>query len=88
MNITLTDSEKQVLEGINNSDYGDQLGDPIWSWSINCKITGKERSGVCGSLAKKGLVNGGDSGKDSTINLTQLGIDICKEHNLLGKYSE
>lgn len=86
--ITLTPSEKLILEGINNSNYGDQLGDPIWSWSIECSITGKERSGVCSSLAKKGLIADDGAGKDGTTWLTDLGIQVCKEQNILGKYSK
>jgi predicted MarR family transcription regulator len=84
--INLTDLEKLVLEGINNSDYGDDLGDPIWSWSINCTVKGKARSGVVSSLSQKGLVGSNGSGKDDTVWLTPIGVEICKEHGLQGKY--
>lgn len=85
--INLTDLEKEVLTGINNSDYGDQLGDPIWSYSIDF-ASSKILSGVVSSLTKKGLVSSQDEGKDSTVWLTDLGIEICKEHGLLGKFGE
>jgi len=82
--LTLTDLEKLVLEGINNSDYGSELGDEIWSWSINCSVTGKMLSGVCSSLKKKGLIDSRDDGEDSTTWLTELGIQISKELNITG----
>lgn len=87
-NITLTELEKQVLEGINNSDYSDELGDAIWQGSENCKISGtKQISGVYSSLSKKGLIGTQQDGKDSTVWLTETGISICKELNLLGKFA-
>jgi predicted MarR family transcription regulator len=86
--VQLTDLEKQVLEGINNSDYGDELGDQIWRGSERCKISNtKEISGVYSSLAKKGLIDTTEDGKESTVWLTDLGISICKEYKLLGKYA-
>jgi predicted MarR family transcription regulator len=85
--ITLTELEKQVLEGINNSDYGDELGDSIWQGSENCAISGtKQISGVYSSLSKKGLIGTDQDGKESTVWLTKAGIAICKEFNLLGKF--
>ena len=85
--ITLTDLEKEVLEGINNSEYGDDLGATIWSWSINCKSAGtKTISGVVSSLSKKGLTVSQGEGKDQTVALTELGIQACKENDLLGQY--
>ena len=88
MNIKLTDLEKQVLEGINNSDYGDILGDPIWRGAVRCEIQNtKAIRGVFSSLTKKGLIQTAVDGKDSTVWLTGNGIRICREHNLLGKFA-
>jgi predicted MarR family transcription regulator len=88
-NIKLTDLEKQVLEGINNSDYGDELGDSIWCGSERCDISDtKEISGVYSSLSKKGLIDVDKAGKNSTVWLTDLGIRVCREYNLLGKFSK
>jgi hypothetical protein len=85
--LTLTDLEKQVLEGINNSDYGDQLGDVIWSGTENCAISGtKTIAGVYSSLSKKGLVGTDGKGSDAQVWLTELGVAVCKEQNLLGKF--
>lgn len=85
--IQLTQLEKEVLEGINNSDYGDDLGDPIWSWSIRHASAGsKVISGVVSSLSKKGLTNSQGSGNDQVVALTVAGVDVCKEYGLLGKY--
>jgi predicted MarR family transcription regulator len=87
--ISITELEKQVLNGINNSDYGDELGDPIWQGSEECAISNtKAISGVYSSLSKKGLIGTQQDGKDSTVWLTKLGIEVCKEHNLLGKFAE
>jgi len=89
MNINLTDLEKQVLEGINNSDYGEELGDSIWCGSERCDISDtKQISGVYSSLSKKGLVQVHKDGKDSTVWLTDLGINVCREYNLLGKFTK
>lgn len=87
LEINLTELEKEVLEGINNSEYGSELGDQIWSWSINCSISGtKTISGVVSSLSKKDLVISNEDGSDSTVSLTKYGIEICKQFNLLGQY--
>ena len=89
VNVTLTELEKQVIEGINNSDYGDGLGDPIWSGSENCAISGtKEITGVYSSLSKKGLIGVDGKGKDAQVWLTEAGIEAAKKHNLLGKFAE
>lgn len=55
----------------------------IWSDSINdasepSGLTGKALSGVCGSLAAKGLVRTGGYGRDSYIVLTSAGYEVAK----------
>lgn len=85
--IELTQLEKEVLIGINNSEYSDALGSPIWSWSIECASAGtKQISGVVSSLSKKGLTISQGSGKDQTVMLTPLGISICGKYDLLGQH--
>lgn len=87
LNIALTDLEKQVIEGINNSDYGDQLGDPIWAGTECCEIADTRAiRGVMSSLSQKGIVLCVRNGNDSTVQLTPLGIELCKQYNLLGKF--
>lgn len=77
--IELTQLEREVLEGINNSEYGNDLGDAIWSWSIKCASAGsKTISGVVSSLSKKGLTVSQGSGNDQTVQLTDLGVATCK----------
>lgn len=89
MNINLTDLEKQVLEGINNSDYGEELGDVIWCGSERCSISNtKTISGIYSSLSKKGLIQVDKDGKESTVWLTDLGINVCREYKLLGKFTK
>jgi predicted MarR family transcription regulator len=89
-NINLTELEKKVLRAINDSDYGEELGEPIWRGTerfVNTpSITGKALSGVYSSLNQKGLVVSTEDGKDSTVYITDLGIEVCKENNLLGKF--
>lgn len=86
-NLQLTELEKEVLEGINNSDYGNTLGEAIWSSSIKHKVAGsKIISGVVSSLSKKGLTGHDGAGNEKTVWLTAEGINICKELKLLGKY--
>lgn len=85
--VKLTDLEKQVLEGINNSDYGEDLGDSIWQGSERCAISDTTQiRGVYSSLSKKGLIDRTGSGKNAVVWLTQEGIAVCKEHGLLGKF--
>jgi len=88
-NITLTELEKQVLEGINNSEYADGLGEKIWQGTERCRISGTTQiRGVYSSLVKKGLVEVDNvKSSEATVWLTELGIAACKEYNLLGKYS-
>lgn len=54
----LTVKEFQVLEAIDNSDYGCYLTDAVWTWDVvdNAPMSAKAVAGVIGSLVKKGLV--------------------------------
>lgn len=76
--IILTELEKQVIKQINQSEYGSEMGDPVWSWSISGKVKGKQLSGVVSSLVKKGLVGSDDkSDKDACTWLTKEGVAYC-----------
>lgn len=84
--INITELEASILLGINYSEYGDTLGEAVWVFDAIDESLGKINSGVISSLSKKGLVITQGKGDDQTIALTELGIEICKENNLLGKY--
>ena len=73
----LTKNEKAVLLATGNNDYVDEPGDPCWTDIVSdwCKIEGKQFSGICASLHKKGLVDS----DDSTMWLTEKGVDVFNE---------
>jgi DNA-binding MarR family transcriptional regulator len=81
----LTTLELQVLEAIDQSEYGDNLCDAIWFWAgdmaADLGITAKAVGGVVTSLQEKGFVHvyiatarERRMGEDSTINMTEAGI--------------
>jgi hypothetical protein len=79
----LTEKEEQVLNAILSSNYQSEEGigvvnNPIWSFSIEekCSLKGKEISGVCSSLSKKGYVTNGYSDGDDTISITLDGWNV------------
>jgi len=87
----LTENEKRVLLAIKYNYYQPDNGEgidfngSIWSDSINDSnrpsgINGKELSGVVGSLAKKGLVDTSDDGKDSTVWITKNGMEYLNDN--------
>lgn len=90
VNITLTELEKAVLLAINESDYGNEFGDTVWTWSVldACRTPIKNRqfSGIVSSLSQKGLVESVEDGKDSSIWLTDSGKQACIDNNLLGQF--
>ena len=76
----LTENELAVLTAIDNSEYGDCILDEIWTFSLEYNVPkggpqGKEISGTCASLKKKGLVNLSHSDGMDTIKLTVAGRD-------------
>lgn len=88
----LTKNEKAVLLATGNNDYVDEPGDPCWTEIVSdwCEIEGKQFSGICASLHKKGLVDSnvqkpyteplsGDVKDDSTMWLTKKGVKVFNE---------
>ena len=73
-----TDLAQIAIEG----RWGDS---GIWSEQIEDtsapeKVSGRTLSGVCGSLAVKGLVSSDYDGEDSTIALTEAGFLAWQSH--------
>lgn len=78
--MTLTNLERQAIQGILDSDYMDGetawpgVGKDVWSWSANPFTTRKQNgvmtansrtfSGVISSLVKKGYVKANNSGTE------------------------
>jgi hypothetical protein len=85
--MNITKLELEVLELINNSCYGEDLGDWIWVSEISENRKGKINSGVISSLTQKNIVKTNGTGKDQCIAITDFGIEICKSNNLLGQYN-
>jgi hypothetical protein len=84
--ITVTENEIKVLEGIVESCFHDgrpPVDDPVWSFSAN-PYEGDEKKkypGVCSSLSKKGLAGfqKGDEGPTSDIVwITAAGMEALK----------
>lgn len=70
-NPNLTQNEKEMILAIVNSEYSSEPGDLVWSFSV-CGT--KEKAGVVGSLAKKGLVSCQDYDGEDAVALTDKGI--------------
>jgi hypothetical protein len=75
----LTEKELAVMKAIDASEYGDYLDDEIWTFSLEYNVPkggpkGKEISGVCSSLKKKGLVRLSNTDDRDTIYMTDEGI--------------
>lgn len=86
-----TDKEYRVLRAILLNDFTNVNGampenyadaTEIWANSINDSaepsgITGRSLSGVCSTLAQKGLIYANGRGEDATVRLTQGGYDAA-----------
>lgn len=93
----LNENEIAVLQGIVRSEYQsdysgseDVINHPIWSFSIDYNIvgkddiTGKKLSGYVSALKKKGMVGcRKDKGDDETCWITKEGYDYLKSNNLI-----
>ena len=78
----LTDKELVVLKAIDHSEYGDNILDGVWTWSVLDYaegITAKSFPGIVSSLVKKGYVTSCDDGDDSCIDMTNDGFNAYAE---------
>lgn len=75
-NQNLTEKEFAALEGIDVSEYGDSLLDPVWSFSIvdNSLLPASSIGGVVASLLKKGYVHCAGEGNGACIGMTAAGV--------------
>ena len=82
MNITALETE--YLRGIANSDFSDNLGDQVWTFSVldACDVTKQQAPGVASSLVQKGLIKTTDEGRDSCTSLTEAGIKVVQDLKL------
>ena len=80
----LTDKEHSVMQALMFNNYGEN-GDGVWSWAVNDSdkpscVSGKELSGVVGSLAKKGLLSSEEYERNqAVIYLTKAGREYMAE---------
>jgi hypothetical protein len=76
--INITEMETTVLLAIDNSEYGNFLGDMVWTFSLEGSVPKKSLGGVLGSLSKKGLVDVNDWDDDggAVVNMTDLGMEV------------
>ena len=94
--MNITDKEYAVMKAIDNSEYGDELTDHIWSWSVWDNIdtdivtAATSVGGIVASLEKKGLVSTSlDSGDDASLGLTEEGADVLIDkfgYNVISKH--
>ena len=92
----LTEKESAVLKAIDGSEYGDELTDAIWSWSlwdnIDKEVVPNATSigGIVSSLVKKGLVYVTDEGtEEAAIEMTEAAAELLIEkvgYKELGKW--
>lgn len=81
---TLTKNELAVLKAIDDSEYGDNILDGVWTWSVWDNVEGVENAksfpGIISSLVKKGYVTSSeDSGNgedDACIDMTNDGFEV------------
>jgi hypothetical protein len=74
----LTALELMFLKAIDNSEYGDNLEDAVWFWSVADSTTcdKKQLSGIVSSLVNKDLICTQDTGTDEhTVWFTDAGVD-------------
>jgi hypothetical protein len=77
MTTTITTKEQAVLVSIATDEYRDAgLDQSVWSRNLNVPsgMTRKSMGGVMASLAEKGLVSLGGTGREATVRLLPLGI--------------
>jgi len=74
----LTHLELSVLRAIDCSEYGEDIADDVWTFSITDNMaadgaTPKQLPGVISSLSKKGLVRICDVPGEETVGVTKAG---------------
>lgn len=73
----LTEKELDVLKSIDNNEFGDNIMDPVYTWSVSDYFNGEKTSfpGVVSSLVKKGLVWSDDgNGDEDCMGMTDEGF--------------
>ncbi len=81
----VTDTEREVIENIINSEYMDVSGEDMvnWAvWSFSATNETKKLAGALGSLVKKGLCFCQNSEGDETCGLTLEGYAWAKNNAL------
>ncbi len=98
--MNITEKEMEVLKAIDSNEYGDEMTDAKWTWSVVGDLDMDKASigGVVASLSKKGLIYA-DSverhGNEATIALTDEGAEFLIQklgydnvHGWLQKYED
>lgn len=70
----LTPNQFAVLSAIDTSEYGCDLGDAVWTFTIadNCGLSSRSIPGTIGSLIRKGFVKS-CGGPEANIHMTEAG---------------
>lgn len=80
---TLTSKELAFLKALDDSEYGDEITDPIWTWNIAENIEDIDASslgGIAASLNKKGLIwSDEDAGDENCTSMTEEGAKLYIE---------
>jgi hypothetical protein len=74
----LTPNEVRVLQAIDASEYGDNLLDSVWSFTIadHSDLAPRSIGGIVSSLSKKGITKSSGYGNEETIRLTPYGVGV------------
>lgn len=84
--MNVTTKEMIVMKVIADNEYGDEMTDEKWTWSISndlsSDIPASSLGGIISSLSKKGLVSVDSvemNGAESTMSLTDEAAEILIE---------
>lgn len=75
---TITENEFLLLRGIDCSEFGDLITDPVWTWSAtDCLPNPRGAGGIASSLNKKGLAISSCSGtEEACLEMTAEGVEV------------
>ena len=86
----ITEKELKMVRVIAESEYADQVGDPVWVDTLEGgELTGRTVSGLVSSLSQKGFI----ATDGECVWLTETGVEMYQkvihpETNFLNRSSE
>ena len=78
--MNLTDLEFAALRAVDLSEYGYDLTDAVWTFTIAdnipVKVENRQISGIVSSLVQKGWMNSGGWGNEAVVEITDEGAKV------------